>query len=216
MPEETATAPATDRRSFLTALLPGFLAPGSPPAPPPAAAHEDTHDTLLKNGRIVSYLTWPRFALTDQRGNSVDLYRDVIAGRTVIVSFFYTQCKGSCPVTMRRMLDLHTHLHQRSTPVRFLSITLEPDIDTPRELRSYAADTLPPGSDWHLLTGPLPTITALRRHLGFYDLDPAIDADPRRHAAMVLMGNDTTHRWLSLPAIATPRQWRSTMHRCLA
>lgn len=217
MPEETATAPVSSRRGFFSALLPGFLSRSSNESTTARLAHpEDTHDTLLKNGRIASYVTWPQFPLTDQHGASIEFHRDVVANRAVVISFFYTQCKGSCPVTMERMLNLHTYLTRRGSPVRFISITLEPDQDTPAALSDYAANMLPEGSDWHLLTGSLATLTALRRHLGFYDLNPVIDRDPRRHAAMVLMGNDSTHRWLSLPAIATQRQWRSTLLRCLA
>lgn len=216
MSEETAASPVSDRRGFLSALLPSFLSlrPGTSAVPP--HHNDDTHDTLLKNGRVSSYVTWPHFPLTDHHGSSIDFHRDVVCDRAVVISFFYTQCKGSCPVTMGRMLDLHTYCTQRSSRVRFISITLEPDQDTPAVLRDYAADILPKGGDWHLLTGSLSIITALRKHLGFYDPNPEIDRDPRRHSAMVLMGNDASHRWLALPAIATERQWRSTLYRCLA
>ena len=101
-------------------------------------------------------------------------------------------------------------------PARFVSITLEPEEDTPAVLAEYARDVLPREADWHLLTTSQPTLKALRQYLGFYDLDPTVDADPRRHAAMVLMGDTRTHRWLTLPAVSTLRQWRSTLSRCIA
>jgi protein SCO1/2 len=161
-------------------------------------------------------MQWPAFALVNQHGRKVDLHRDILAGHPVVLSFFYTKCKGSCPVTTGRMMSLATLLAEQQRPARFVSITLEPEEDTPAVLAEYAHDVLPSDTDWHLLTGEKDTITVLRRHLGFYDLNPIIDADPRRHAAMVLIGDTRTHRWITLPAISTLRQWRSALRRCIA
>jgi protein SCO1 len=168
-------------------------------------------------GTLLSYERWPVFPLVDATGRQVDLHRDLIAGHTVVIVFFYTQCRGSCPVTTGRLINLWASLaNSQRSQVRFISVSLEPWTDTPPVLASWAADIVPSDADWHLLTGDAQVITSLRRHLGFYDLDPAVDANPRRHAAMVMMGNDRTHRWLSLPAVATLRQWRSTLSRCCA
>lgn len=215
----TPAAPLTRRGFFSPSVWRQSAAASSKPAASaqPAIHHEDgDFETHLVDGRLASHMSWPAFSLVDHRGRAVDLHRDIIAGHSVVLSFFYTQCKGSCPVTTSRMTDLAEVLGAQGRAVRFISITLEPDEDTPTVLGEYARDVLPAAADWHLLTGAKATITALRRHLGFYDLNPAIDADPRRHAAMVLMGNDRTHRWITLPAISSPRQWRSALSRCMA
>lgn len=203
----------TSRREFFT-----FAWTRASVAPPSnGVRHEDGgYESQLVDGRLTSYVEWPDFALTNQRHERVDLHRDVLAGRCVVLSFFYTQCKGSCPITAGRMGELAKVVQEQQRRVRFISISLEPEEDTPEALAAYAAEKTPANADWHLLTGDRAVITAVRRHLGFYDLNPALDADPRRHAAMVLMGNDCTHRWLTIPAVASLRQWRSTLSRCIA
>ena len=203
-----------DRRSFFSF---SWKKNAEPTPPTTAITHEEGGlETQLLNGRVASYLRWPSFALTNHRSQRVDLHRDVLAGHPVVLSFFYTQCKGSCPVTTGRMMELERLLRAQKRPVRFVSISLEPEEDTPAVLAEYARHVIPTEADWHLLTTDAQTLKGLRQHLGFYDLDPAVDADPRRHAAMVLMGNDATHRWFTLPAMSTLRQWRSTLSRCTA
>ncbi|MBL9153252.1 MAG: SCO family protein [Verrucomicrobiales bacterium] len=212
--DPSLTQPASGRRDFLSFLLP--LA-RQKYEDTPIVTHEDGYyETRLHQGRIGSYLEWPAFAATDHQGRTVDIHRDVIAGQPVVLSFFYTRCKGSCPVTTGRMIDLAATMEAAGRRVRFISITLEPEFDTPAELATYAKNVLPEKADWRLLHTLPETLIQLRRHFGFYDLNPAIDADPRRHAAMVLIGDDRTHRWITLPAIATLRQWRSALSRCAA
>ncbi|MBX3743501.1 MAG: SCO family protein [Akkermansiaceae bacterium] len=188
----------------------------TPPAPQAGGPAEGITRLDPATGALLSMETWPDFALTDAKGRVVDLHRDLIQGKTVVLTFFYTNCKGSCPATTGRLVDLwHAMGPATRERVRFISVSVEPHLDTPAALVEWASDTVPDGADWHLLTGALADITRLRHFVGFYDLDPAVDADPRLHAAMVMMGNDRTHRWLSLPAESSSRQWRSTLSRCL-
>ena len=86
----------------------------------------------------------------------------------------------------------------------FLSITLEPKIDTVAKLKEYAgfydADREQVGlCGWHFLTGAGKDIEALRRSLGFYDLDPKVDGDVTQHASLLLCGNAGKDRWASMP-----------------
>ena len=212
---EPTLPPAIDRRSFLSLFGKGTEA--SPEPQSSVIEHEDgAYESKLYQGRIGSYLEWPRFSLTDHHGRQRDLQRDVIAGQPVVLNFFYTKCKGSCPVTMGRMIELAEHVADARRTTRFISVSLEPEVDTPSVLADYAKVVLPAGADWHLLNAKADTLNELRRYLGFYDLNPAVDADPRRHAAMVLIGDERTHRWITLPAISTLRQWRSALARCAA
>ncbi|MEZ5329054.1 MAG: SCO family protein [Verrucomicrobiales bacterium] len=178
------------------------------------AGEKDHHDTSLGAGAVRSFIEWPEFSLTNQDGKRVDFHRDIIVGRSVVLSYFYTHCDGSCPGTTQRMAELCELVGTLGVPVRFVSVSLKPHEDTPSELRAYARDVVPKGGDWHFLTGSYEEVTTLRHHLGFYELNPDIDRIPSRHSAMVLIGDDTTHRWLPLPAVAPLRQWRSVLARC--
>lgn len=66
---------------------------------------------------------------------------------------------------------------------------------------------------WLFLTGKPAEIDRLRRELGAYDLDPAIDADPTQHSGLVAIGNDRTDRWTALPLLMDRAQLVSTIVR---
>ncbi|MBI2960767.1 MAG: hypothetical protein HYY28_10665 [Betaproteobacteria bacterium] len=73
-----------------------------------------------------------------------------------------------------------------------------PIADSPQRLKRYwEAFGAKPG--WLFLTGKPAEIDRLRREIGAYDLDPAVDADPTQHAGYITVGNDRTDRWTALP-----------------
>jgi protein SCO1/2 len=98
----------------------------------------------------------PEFTLTNQDGKAAKLAD--CKGKVLLVSFIFTTCNGSCPATTHRLAKIREQI--TAQPVLLLSITLDPERDTPEALRKYiklydlAAD--PKGSvcDWTFLTGP--------------------------------------------------------------
>ena len=79
-----------------------------------------------------------------------------------------------------------------------LSISLDPEKDTPEVLREYG-ELYGAGEGWTFLTGDLEEITALRYKLGAFDPDPIVDADKTQHAGILVFGNDPKGRWCGLP-----------------
>ena len=79
-------------------------------------------------------------------------------GRIWVVDFVYTRCRTYCPVLTTRMKQLRAQLAELRDRVGFLSISVDPEHDTPQVLARYAQrrqlaledPKLPP---WHLLTG---------------------------------------------------------------
>lgn len=147
---------------------------------------------------------FPNIDLIDQNGNQLKFYDDLVRDKVVIISFFYTRCTGSCPTTTVRMEQLRDALASEfGSELQLISLTLEPDVDTPEELRAYMDryritddDSLP---KWTFACGEFEELERLRFALGVYDLDPEIDADKTEHAAILTFGNDRTNRWAALP-----------------
>jgi len=157
------------------------------------------------SGRRVSD-RFPNIDLIDHRGRQLRFYDDLVRDRAVCIVFFYTRCTGSCPGTTATLKRLRKNLKHEfaADELTFISLTLEPDVDTPEELQEYMArygiqddNSLP---DWVYATGNFEELDRLRRSLGVYDLDPIIDADKTEHAAIMTFGNDRTNRWAALPA----------------
>ncbi|MBI2319641.1 MAG: SCO family protein [Betaproteobacteria bacterium] len=93
-----------------------------------------------------------------------------------------------------------------------LSLSIDPIADTPERLKRYwEAFGAKPG--WLFLTGDPAEIDRLRRELGAYDLDPAIDADPAQHSGFITIGNDRTNRWTALPLLMHTPQLMGTILR---
>ncbi len=98
------------------------------------------------------------FTLTEASGRTVSL--SDLRGKVWIASFIFTHCAGQCPI-----LTHHLALAQRELPVReylkLVSISVDPDRDTPAVLTKYAADNGADRSRWWFLTGDKAVIRRL-------------------------------------------------------
>jgi protein SCO1/2 len=94
----------------------------------------------------------PDFALVDQDGEPLAL--EDLRGRVLLVDFVYTHCPGPCPI----LTGLHVEA-LRALPdavrdrVHFVSISLDPERDTPDALRRYAEARGADDPHWSFLTG---------------------------------------------------------------
>lgn len=147
-----------------------------------------------------SFVPIPNAEFTTQDGRRLHFYDDLVRGRTVVIQFFFTRCQGVCPLSTGKLLALQEALGERlGRDVSFLSITLDPEHDTPAALAQHA-QALGARPGWTFLTGAEADIQALRRRLGVFDLDPVLDADRNQHGAVLVLGNDAKQRWSMRPA----------------
>ena len=113
----------------------------------------------LSNRPLSSYGTVPQFQLTNQDGQPFG--SDKLAGKIWIADFIFTTCPGPCPIISTRMSELQKPLAE--SDVRLVSISVDPEKDTPEVLRAYADKLRKEPFRWDFLTGPLETITSLSR-----------------------------------------------------
>jgi protein SCO1/2 len=150
------------RCRFLTnaALLSALLL-----TPVPLAAHEAPGG----GGRLPVIGPAPPFALTSQDGKRVALAD--LHGMVVAVAFIYTGCPDICPLLTQKMAQVQEELGPDfGTKVAFVSITLDPEHDTPAVLKDYAqAWGAKPGA-WLFLTGSLAAVRDVTRRYGVFFL----------------------------------------------
>jgi protein SCO1/2 len=94
----------------------------------------------------------PDFALTSQDGAEVTL--ESLRGKVIAVAFIYTWCPDVCPMLTDKMARVQDELGADfGTRIAFVSITVDPERDTPEVLKEYAEafDADPVG--WSFLTG---------------------------------------------------------------
>lgn len=100
----------------------------------------------------------PAFTLTSAEGKPWDSRQ--VAGKVWIASFVFTTCKNSCP-----MLSLQMKRLAGSLPLgdgyALVSLTVDPDHDTPARLRDYAAAMGADDPRWTFLTGSKKDLKAL-------------------------------------------------------
>lgn len=138
----------------------------------------------------------PNVPLITQNGEHVNFYDDMVQGKTILLNFFLVTCKeGRCPIAMANIRKVQELLGERvGRDVFFLSITLQPDFDSPKILKAYA-DGLDAQPGWTFLTGKAGDVETLRRGLGYVDVDPVRDRDLTNHIGMARYGDDRLDRW---------------------
>jgi protein SCO1/2 len=94
----------------------------------------------------------PQFTLTSQDGKPVALAD--LRGKVVAVAFIYTQCPDICPMLTQKMVQIQDELGADfGTKVAFVSISLDPEHDTPEVLKDYAQFWGAKPEGWTFLTG---------------------------------------------------------------
>ncbi|UVE16490.1 SCO family protein [Pseudomonas sp. LS44] len=155
---------------------------------------------------------FPNTPLITHEGKAVRFYDDLIRGKVVAINMMYASCTGNCPTATANLRLVQTMLGARAgLDVFMYSITLQPELDTPAILKEFVErHRIGPG--WLFLTGAPADIEELRVSLGFYDVNPLIDANKANHSGMVRIGNDAYQRWTMAPALAEPEQILATIN----
>lgn len=86
--------------------------------------------------------------------------------KVVVVSFIYTTCTGSCPITTARLVQTRKALREAGLwgdRVEFVSISLDPERDTSEALKRYADLRGADDPAWHFLTGETAEVDATVR-----------------------------------------------------
>ena len=94
----------------------------------------------------------PDLTLTDQSGNRVSL--SSLKGKPVLFDFIYTSCPGPCEMLTARMKQVAKRVGPMlGTKVWFVSVSVDPEHDTPERMREYAREQGADQQGWLFLTG---------------------------------------------------------------
>jgi protein SCO1 len=109
----------------------------------------------------------PPFALTSQDGMPVTLAD--LRGKVVALAFIYTGCPDICPMLTQKMVDVQEALGAEfGAKVVFISITLDPERDTPEVLKDYAQFWGAKPEGWSFLTGSPEAVRDVTRRYGVF------------------------------------------------
>ena len=154
--------------AFTTPLIASSSADAdSAPAEDPHAHHRmmmQNNDNYQKSYYLYSL---PPHILKDKNGNDVNLHDFLHDDRPFIVSFIFTTCTTICPILTATLAAAQNDLMASPVKPVLISISIDPEVDTPDKLTAYAKK-FKASKDWVFLTGKLDDIIEVQRSLDVY------------------------------------------------
>ncbi len=124
-----------------------------------------------------------------QDGQQLRFFTDVLKDHVVLVSLFYTNCTGMCPLTNQKLAEVQDLLGDEfGQKFRFVSVTLEPETDTPEVLKDYA-EKFEAKDGWLFLTGEKKDLEQITNRLG------QAGREKETHNPFMMIGNVGIARW---------------------
>jgi len=175
-----------------------------------SAAHAAHHSVVGEGAlrrALVQYQV-PAVHLVREDGTPVVLDAELDDGSAVFIDFIYTTCTAICPLTSATFAALQDKLGAAGAKkVKLVSISIDPEQDTPRRLREFRAK-YGAGPMWHHYTGTQEASEMAQRAFGVYT------GDKMGHSAVTLYRAAPGQPWVRLDGFATPDQliaeYRST------
>jgi len=103
----------------------------------------------------------PDFSFTNQYGEIFT--QDNLRGKVSVLDFFFTSCAGPCPIMTYNMKELYNDFSQINE-VQFISITVDPILDTKLKLKEYAEIQGVYDKRWQFLFSDLEQIKNLKKN----------------------------------------------------
>lgn len=118
----------------------------------------------FKKSDLHTFEKVPAFEFINQDGEVIN--NDTYKGKVYVVEFFFTTCPTICPIMNQKMLTIQNEFYG-NPDFGIASISITPDIDTPKILKEYAKSYGITHKNWHLLTGKSSDIVYALSNTGF-------------------------------------------------
>jgi protein SCO1 len=109
----------------------------------------------------------PAVRLVRDDGKDVLLRDEMDDGRAVFLNFIFTTCSSVCPLSSKNFSDFERELGAERAHVHLLSISIDPEQDTPARLRDYARK-YHAGPEWQHYTGTQAASVAAQQAFGTF------------------------------------------------
>jgi len=138
----------------------------------------------------------PARQLTDAAGRETSLSDLLDTPQPVMLNFIFTTCTTICPVLTATFSQIQEALGDRSRQVRMISVTIDPEQDTPEVLRRYAGQ-FGAGPQWHFLTGDIDSIIEVEKAFDIYR------GSKTNHQPITLLRAPGKTTWVRIEGIAS-------------
>lgn len=142
-------------------------------------------------------LNVPDEPMIQQSGKPVSLAADMNDGRPVVLNFIFTSCEAICPMMTQTLSQFQDLLGEERAHVHLMSISIDPEQDTPAQLRAYAKK-FHAEEGWTFYTGTHDASIALQKAFSLYR------GDKMRHSSVTFMRAAPGAPWTRLDGVASP------------
>ncbi|KVH43669.1 hypothetical protein WJ39_26420 [Burkholderia diffusa] len=140
--------------------------------------------------------TVPAVTLVRDDGKTVALKDELDDGRPVVMTFIYTTCTSICPVISQTLSQLQQALGADRDKIHIVSISIDPENDTPARLHAYAAK-FGAGPEWQHYTGTLAASVTTQKAFNVYR------QDKMDHNPVMFLRAAPGQPWLRIDGFAT-------------
>lgn len=147
--------------------------------------------------RSVSQYPIPPVKLVRDDGKAVSLPQELDDGRPVVLNFIFTTCSTICPLMSQTLAQFDRELGADRERVHLVSISIDPEEDTPARLREYARK-FHAGPEWQHYTGTAEASLAAQRAFNVWR------GDKMSHAPVTLVRAAPGKPWLRIEGFITP------------
>ena len=139
----------------------------------------------------------PETTLVRSDGAKASFPNEIDDGRPVVLNFIFTTCAAVCPILSHSFAEFQRKLGADSDKVRMVSISIDPEADTPARLAEYAK-RFDAGRQWGFYTGSVQASVTLQKAFQAYF------GDKMHHRPMTFMRAAPGQAWVRLEGFATP------------
>jgi protein SCO1/2 len=150
----------------------------------------------------------PAVRLIRDDGEVISLPEEMNDGRAVVLNFVFTTCSSVCPLMSQIFAQFDHKLGAERSRVHLMSISIDPEQDTPARLREYAK-RFHAGPEWQHYTGTVEASLVAQRAFNVWR------GDKMSHAPVTLVRAAPDKPWLRIDGLVTPdellQRYRQTL-----
>ena len=139
----------------------------------------------------------PAVRLVREDGKVVSLPDEMNDGRPIVLNFIFTSCSSICPLMSSVFAQFERRLGADAANVHLMSISIDPEQDTPARLLEYSRK-FHAGREWQHYTGTLAESIAAQRAFDVYR------GGKMSHTVVTLMRAAPGKPWLRIEGFVTP------------
>ena len=160
------------------------------------AHHHHHHPAPAQTARTEAAYSVPGVTLVDQHGKELSVKELLSTDKPVLLNFIFTTCTAICPVMSATFEQVQRELGEDAGKVLMVSVSIDPEQDTPSALADYAK-RFHAGPQWTFLTGSLEDSIAVQKAFDAYR------GDKMNHAPLTLLRGAPDAAWIRFDGFAT-------------